>query len=105
MVMNCCIKKFPLLHNRIFSFLSSFVRTLNFSQFFLYFFNSHSFFLFVRCLLHMLPAAPTAALAALERLSVATIGPSVAAAGGLPRAGPPPPPPGAGGWGGWWEVW
>jgi hypothetical protein len=61
-----------------------------FTVLFFYFFNSHSFFLFVRCLLHMLPAAPTSALAALERPSVAKIGPSVAAAGGLPRAGPPP---------------
>jgi hypothetical protein len=54
-------------------------------------------FLFVRCLLHMLPAAPTAALAALERPSVATIGPSVAAARAAPLRSPPPCGKGFGG--------
>jgi hypothetical protein len=81
-------KKYLELHYRIFSFPSSFVRTLSFSPLFLYFLLS-LILSCMRCLLHVLPAAPAAALAALERPSVATIGASVAAARAAPRRSSP----------------
>jgi hypothetical protein len=59
-----------------------------FHNFFLYFLLSLILSYF-RCLHHGLPVAPAAALAALQRPSVATIGAKVAAARAAPHRSPP----------------